>query len=109
MTSLTRSATTEETRDAGRLRKYFPLTPGTMVGRYLIERELGRGAQGIVYQATDRKIGRGIALKTIARRSSLGAGPPGREAALLARVHSPYVVTLLDVVELHDADVLVLE
>jgi serine/threonine protein kinase len=110
MTSLTRSATSEETLNGERLRKYFPLTPGMMVGRYLIERELGRGAQGIVYQASDQRIGRRIALKTIARDSSPGAArTPGREAALLARVHSPHVVTLFDVLELHDADVLVLE
>jgi serine/threonine-protein kinase len=110
LTPETQSATSAETRDAGLGSKYFPLTPGTVFGRFLIECELGRGAQGIVYQATDLKIGRRIALKTIARHSPLGpARAPCREAALLARVHSPYVVTLFDVLESHDADVLVLE
>jgi serine/threonine protein kinase len=48
-----------------------PLAPGATIGQYLIERELGRGGMGIVYEAIDTRLNRHVALKSIA---------PGRPA-----------------------------
>ena len=37
-----------------------------MLGRYEIEKELGKGAMGVVYLGKDPKIGRVVAIKTMA-------------------------------------------
>lgn len=42
------------------------LEEGAVVGHYRIEREIGRGAMGRVYLATDTKLGRRVALKALA-------------------------------------------
>jgi tetratricopeptide (TPR) repeat protein/predicted Ser/Thr protein kinase len=62
-------------------------------GRFVVQRELGRGGQGVVYEAVDERLGRTVALKVIrdARADAMS------EATLLASVDHPGVVTVFDV------------
>ena len=42
--------------------------PGAQIGPFRIERELGRGAVGVVYLAHDTKLNRTVALKLLPSR-----------------------------------------
>src|SRR5512135_3527497 len=71
------------------------------IGRYKIEAELGKGAMGVVYKATDPNIGRTIALKTL-RLDVHGAEPQDllrrfkNEARAAGALSHPGIVTIYD-------------
>jgi serine/threonine protein kinase len=77
----------------------------TILGRYEIEDEIGRGAMGVVYRALDPKIDRIVAIKTI---SMLGQESDEeqnfrerffQEARAAGRLSHPGIVTIFDVGE----------
>lgn len=83
-----------------------------MLGRYRIERELGRGGMGVVYVATDVNTDRLVALKTTTV-AGLGSGEKTRnqrrerfirEVRALTQVNHPNVVHVFDAGEVDDAD-----
>lgn len=75
------------------------------LGRYEVEREIGRGAMGVVYLGKDPKISRTVAIKTL----SYQAFEPARlaelkerffrEAEAAGRLSHPAIVTVYDVGE----------
>lgn len=80
-----------------------PLQPGVLLAeRYRVLRALGRGGQGRIVEARDERTGNLVAIKEVPR----GAAP---ERRALARVASPRVVALLDVLDLGATDALVVE
>ncbi|MFC1774752.1 protein kinase, partial [Nanoarchaeota archaeon] len=60
---------------------------GRKIGRFPIERELGRGAMGVVYKASHREMGRDIAIKVMARTDGESYARFIREAKLMARIN----------------------
>jgi len=81
------------------------------VGRYELGGEIGRGASGIVYRATDPAIGRAVAVKIIrlddfadpAERAQLRARL-FREARAAGALLHPNIVTIFDAGEESDGD-----
>ncbi len=78
------------------------------LGRYQIERELGRGAMGVVYLGRDPHIAREVAIKTLnvapfdaAERESLKKRF-FREAEAAGRLRHPNIVTVYDVGQEHE-------
>lgn len=91
---------TESESDKERL--LFGLGKGTLVGKYRIIREIGRGGQGKVYLAEDTQLGRQAALKTVTAGALFTQSAMRRfknEARAVANVRSPNIVQLYEVFE----------
>src|SRR5438270_1218785 len=76
------------------------------IGRYRIVKEIGRGAMGIVYLATDPTIGRSVAIKTVRLRDLDDAQQREklrerlfREARSAGVLSHPNIVTIYDMAE----------
>jgi serine/threonine-protein kinase len=87
----------------------------TFIGRYEIVAELGRGAMGSVFKATDPAVGRTVALKTIHSAALNGAQAEEyrarfyREARASGVLAHPGIVPVFDVGEHEGAPFLVME
>ena len=85
------------------------------LGRYNIERTLGKGAMGVVYEGLDPKLHRRVAIKTILK-SHLDPDTAkdysmrfSREAQAVARLNHPHIVQVYDFAEEGDIAYLVME
>ncbi|HEV2110742.1 MAG TPA: serine/threonine-protein kinase [Gammaproteobacteria bacterium] len=87
-----------------------------MLGRYQVEKELGKGAMGVVYLGRDPKINRVVAIKTLALSQEFDADELTevkerffREAETAGRLNHPNIVTIYDAGEEHDLAYIAME
>ncbi|HWD22160.1 MAG TPA: serine/threonine-protein kinase [Burkholderiales bacterium] len=78
-------------------------------GRFEVQKELGKGAMGVVYLGKDPKIGREVAIKTLGLSQEFEADELAdvksrffREAETAGRLSHPNIVTIYDTGEEHD-------
>jgi eukaryotic-like serine/threonine-protein kinase len=70
-----------------------------VLNRFLIERRIGSGGFGTVYEAWDGRLERPVAVKAIESAGSRGSGRVLREAQAAARLNHPGIVTLYEMGE----------
>ncbi|MGB0713205.1 MAG: CHASE2 domain-containing serine/threonine-protein kinase, partial [Gammaproteobacteria bacterium] len=86
------------------------------LGRYDVEKELGKGAMGVVYLGRDPKINREVAIKTMALADEFEGAELEeaksrffREAESAGRLAHPNIVTIYDAGEEHDLAYIAME
>ncbi|MBO5520368.1 MAG: protein kinase, partial [Eubacterium sp.] len=95
--------------------------PGTCIGRYRIDSELGRGGTSVVYLATDLHLGKQWAVKVILQEGSgvrKGNSVPEaagsmsallEEAELMKRLDHPALPRIIDILEQDGMLILVMD
>lgn len=86
------------------------------LGRYVVEKEIGKGAMGVVYLGRDPTIDRVVAIKTLALTQEFEEGELKdvrkrffHEAAAAGRLNHPNIVTIYDAGEEHDLSYIAME
>jgi eukaryotic-like serine/threonine-protein kinase len=87
-----------------------------MLGRYQVDKELGKGAMGVVYLGKDPKIGRVVAIKTMALSQEFDGDDLVdarerffREAKTAGKLQHQNIVTIFDAGEEHDLAYIAME
>ena len=93
-------------------RDSMPLTPGSKLGPYEVQSQLGAGGMGEVYRALDTRLDRTVAIKVLAAR--LSNSPElkqrmEREARAISSLNHPHICQLHDIGSQDGTDYLVME
>ena len=89
--------------------RLFPALPSAKltIKQYTLDAKLGAGAMGVVYSATDARLGRKVALKVVrAAGDELARARLLREAQNLARLSHPHIVQIYEAGE-HQGEVFI--
>jgi eukaryotic-like serine/threonine-protein kinase len=83
-----------------------------VVSHYQLEDEIGRGGMGVVYRATDLRLGRPVALKML--HAGATADPDRharfvREARMASALNHPHIVTIYEIDEAEGVTFVVME
>ncbi len=86
------------------------------LGHYEVEKEIGRGAMGVVYLGHDSKINRTVAIKTLALSDEFTGQDLKdvtkrffREAEVVGKLNHPNIVTVYDAGQEHDLTYMAME
>ncbi len=96
----------EAETDGGVPQDAVRLTAGQQVSHYEIEEKLGEGGMGVVYKASDTRLGRSVALKFV--KAQFGHRWE-REARAVAALNHPHIATLYEVGDHEGSPYLVME
>jgi Tol biopolymer transport system component len=88
-----------------------PFAPGTTIGSYRLDHQLGEGGMGTVYRATDTKLNRAVAIKVVSNDLADASARRRfqREAQLASSLNHPHILTVYDAGELEGRQYLVSE
>ncbi|HYV19468.1 MAG TPA: protein kinase [Verrucomicrobiae bacterium] len=90
----------------------MPLAPGQTLGHYRIVAPLGAGGMGEVYRATDTRLGRDVAIKSLPAELAADADRLARfrrEAQVLASLNHPNIAAIHGLEEIDGRSYLMLE
>ncbi|HMR79196.1 MAG TPA: serine/threonine-protein kinase, partial [Polyangiaceae bacterium] len=88
------------------------LAPGTTVGQYVVEKRIGAGGMGEVYQAMHTGLNKRVAIKTLRSEHANNEVVLGRflrEGQVASRIRHPNVVDITDVGVIGDLPCMVME
>ncbi|HTD56881.1 MAG TPA: protein kinase [Silvibacterium sp.] len=101
----------EDSSEGGDAGHAISIGPGSCVGPYLVEAQIGAGGMGVVFKARDTRLDRDVALKLLRSPS----GDPQlqaaivREARLASSLNHPGIVTIYDILAIGDLTCIVME
>lgn len=84
---------------------------GQQIGRYRVEREIGRGGMGVVYEGTQVTLDRRVAIKMLASHlaDADSSARFQREALTLAKLAHPNIIHIYDVEEFQGSQFIIME